>query len=221
MKINFFSLTAICLTILVVAPTNSPAQVRKQGSGYLFRLSFKKGQVIKYNIVAEAVGNTGKDQGFKMNLPATMTVKDLAKGIATIESSVSPPQANSKPDVKVFKVNDRGDLVSGNVPVQGQGMFISYPKVAISPGYTWKAKTTQSGISADVKYTFVSIKTVEGQQMAVVTVNMKGSGAQSFTGGGQMLIQMSDGILYKMNTDMTLATGGKPMKMRMTMMKTR
>ena len=220
MKTRITLIIAICAGSLMLTAQPSQAQVSKQASGYLFRLAFKKGQVMKYSIVVSTDNASKKEGGFKMNLPATMTVKDVVKGIATIESTVTAPQANAKPDVKTFKVDNRGNVKSGDMPMQSSGMFISYPEKAISVGAIWTSNASQGGINATMNYKFTGVKAVGGKQVAVIAITLVGKGQQNLTGNGSMLVNLADGMLIKMNNNMTIAAGGKPLKMSMVMSRT-
>lgn len=200
---------------LLLGAALGQAQIAKQGSAYLFRMKFTKGAKYAYKMNVDMTmpkGMGGPADG-KANMLMTMNihVKDVKKDVATVAYSASPMKMNGKEMGKAtqmeVKQNTRGKFVQGDAAAMNAGS-INLPEKPIKLGDSWTAETkmgTGAGaMTVNAKYTFKSIKTVNGKQIAVLGVTMASSTPVKLNGGGTVELYMSDGALYASDTTATL-----------------
>lgn len=211
---------AFALTVLVVS--SAFGQITKSGNAYLFRMKFVKGQTMNYAMnVTSTIPGASKPQ--TMSMPMSMTVTDVTNGIATIKYKMTSPMGGSKPQEITVKMDNTGKLVSGSAPSMN-GISATLPKNPVAVGGSWKNTTSvPSGAAGNMNvtntYKFLGFKTVNGKQVANISVSMSGkSSAISVSGGGTMLLSVADGSMVNtaMNVDTSVSMqGGTPMKMAM------
>lgn len=198
----------LALGILAV-PVLSPAQVAKQGNGYLFRMKFVKGQ--KQNFKMASTTSGFGDQAMKMGMNFSMTVKSVKKDQATVVVSNSNMTMNGQPtnmggsnNTAEITMDSTGKQVGG---AAGAGGFSgNFPVKPLPIGGKWTSDLPVPGGGAmpggkiTATYTFTGFTSVKGKNAAKVAIKI-GGGA---TGSGTMLINAADGSLLSSTMAMTI-----------------
>lgn len=221
MSVKFSSL--VVAGALLFSPMFVPqadAQVTAQSGKYLFRLGYKKGQIMKYSISTK-VNMPGSKQPMNTVMPLTMKVIDVQKDVLTIQSTVdmSKLQPGSKPQSQTIKMDRLGNVVGGG---SSSGMMsgANLPKNPVAVGGTWKTTGNANGFAATSTYKLVGVKQVGSRKVANVTMSIVGTGSMKMTGTGTMLLDMADASLVSMAMNMNMPNPqgkGAPMTMNMTM----
>ncbi|MBL8048878.1 MAG: hypothetical protein JNJ45_09375 [Chthonomonas sp.] len=215
--INLKALSLLGVAGLVLAGAETTqAQITKQGDAYLFRIKFTPGQTIKYLM---NMNMTGTPQPMNMNMTVSQKVKSVKGTTATIEATTSgiPGQ---KPMTQTMTIDNRGRATGAGA---AGGSQVAYPEGPVKVGQTWKGQLPGmgQGMGGDATYKLVAIKTVNGKQVAQVSLSMNLSQgtAMKMSGTGTMYIFMSDGSLstMSMNTNMSMKQDKQTMNMKMNM----
>lgn len=193
----------------------SPAQVTKSGAGYLLRVKYAPGQVIKLNSTNKMINaTTGKAVETSIMLPVVLRITDVKAGIATARMVVGPASYNGQPLIPaktvVMNLNSRNQATG----VQGGSSSVgaTLPEKPIKVGQTWKAlapiSTGTGGVQkVEAVYKFVGVKTVDGQGVAVVTYTISGGVGK---GSGRMTLLQKDGTLWTNDLKMEVRAGATP-----------
>lgn len=221
MSVKFTSLfVAGALLFSPMFVPQADAQVSAQSGKYLFRLGYKKGQVIKYSITSKMTV-PGASTPMTTVMPMTMKVVDVQKDVFTIQSTVdmSKVQPGAKPETKTMKMDRLGNVLDGP---GGTNMVsgANLPKNAVAVGGSWTSTANASGFAAKSTYKLVGIKQVGSRKVANLTISLVGSGSMKMSGTGTMLLDMSDASLVSMAMNMNVPNPsgkGAPMTMNMTM----
>lgn len=197
------------------------AQVTKQGAGFLLRMKFVPGQVMKYNVnMSMTMGKGAKPMN--QTMPITMKVLSVQKGIATIETMVDPRAISKDAQVQkaTIKMDNRGNVVEG--AASSQLANATYPQGPIRVGQSWKQPISTGGMKMNSTYTFKGVKNVGGRSVADLGISFssQGGGAQSMSGTGNMLISTADGSLVNSTIKMSMGSGAQAGSMNMTMKRT-
>ena len=223
MKPNARLFRVSVVIFLAAVCTAASAQISKQGSGYLLRMKFTKGDVARYTMTSASGGSGVPAMNLKM--PMSMKVLSVAKGVGQIEYSVGPMTNNGKAVVQAqkgtSKVDSRGKVTGSSAQLQQMGN-ITFPEKAIRVGETWKGtQTTQTGpggsLTLNASYTFAGIKTVKGKPVAEIKVSVSGANQMMKTAGtGVMQLLVADGSLFSTTMDqtMTFAQGQQSMSVK-------
>jgi len=218
------------LCFLVAAAALSFGQVSKSGTGYLFRAKYTKGQKMTYTMNVSSTGLGS--QGMKMTSPIVMTVKGVAKGIATVEVKTGPAVMNGKSqgksETQTVQLDSRNKPVGGKSSFEGIASF-TFPEKPVAVGATWTGTaqmTTQMGnVDLQAKYKFIGLKKVAGKQIAEVKTSFTGSLMGKITGEATTWVLVTDGSLMKsdgkMFLEIQLDPKAKPMTIPTTMTITR
>lgn len=199
MQMKSIFIVGVFVTGLAATPLPADAQVTKSGPGFLLRMKWTKGAVMKYSISASSPMNP-KASAFKTT--STMKVKDVKNGVATIESTTTLPSSgstrNTTPQTTTMKMDSRGKIVGdklGNMAAAGSPTF---PEGPIKIGQSWKGKfAMQQGINLDATYTLKAVKLINGKTIAEIAQKVTGSMGPTGTmnGSGTMTIYGADGSL--------------------------
>lgn len=190
---------------LLAAPAVAPAQVTRQGDGYLLRVKFTKGQTIRYTI-ANSISTSaqGNSTPQAMSIPLSIRVMSVAGNVATLEASVGPMGGQSQPQRQTMRMDTRGKVVGG--PAEGiQSLTgVAMPQGPVRIGQSWKdtvqVPSPLGPISSTTTYTFRGIKSVGGRSVAELDITMTGKGSSlGLTGSGKVQILVSDGTLQGLN----------------------
>lgn len=204
--------TKLCAALLVAALAGAAtAQITKQGDGYLLRMKYKKGDVVKYTMTTTSTG--ANIPAMNMKMPMSNKVLSVAKGVAELEYTVGPMTNNGKAmgqaQTMKAKVDSRGKITGGGAQLQ-QMSNITLPEKPVKVGASWKGtQTTEAGpsgtLTLNATYTFVGVKTVSGKQVAEIKVTVSGGNQMMKTsGGGTMRLLTVDGSLYSTAMDQTI-----------------
>jgi hypothetical protein len=215
-KLVFIGVASLAL------PAISGAQIKKVGPGYLFRVKFTQGKVLKYGISSN-VNMPSAGRTFAVSGPFSLKVLSINGDTATLQATIGPLSANgramNKPQIMTIKENTRGKVVGGGASSMQQ-MSIALPEKPVSPGSTWTGETSVAGgmgpTHVSAKYKFVGIKNSGGHQMAQLAITVSSSGSATTSGTGTVFLLMEDGSLWSSTTNMSISgaqTGGNAMKM--------
>lgn len=213
---------ALVLCALALS-AGATAQVSKQGSAYLFRVKYSKGQKLSYNLAATITMPPGLAAGpQKLTAPIIMVVKEVKAGVATIDYQAGPFLMNGRKTTEkqsaILKQDTRGRIVSGDATYTNVSSM-ALPEKPIKVGESWKAQTTTSAgggqpVKMNATYTFRGIKTVKGKSVAVVGVVMKSAEGIAMAGSGDLTLLVSDGSVVTSSTSLKIEMGkaadGKP-----------
>lgn len=197
----------LALMSFVVLASLSSAQITRQGSGYLFRMKFVTGQVMKYSVVSTMGGINAGGKPMEISLPMVWKVASVAGGIATVDTTVGPvtvgKQTMMQPTKNRVQISSQGKVV-GNTGV-GQQVAPSLPTGPVKIGQSWSSSSaisTGMGPAQDVKatYTFKGLRSIGGKQVAELSVLTTGQAS----GKGAMFLLVSDGSLFQSRLAMDL-----------------
>lgn len=212
----------LCLYLAQSALAAS-AQIAKSGPGYLFRMKYRPGATVAYEMTA-----SGQMQGkkFGMTTPMTTKILSVAGGVGTIKYVLGPFKVvsagksfNSKQTKTVtLKQNSRGNVVGG-APGQMPGGTIGLPANPVAVGESWKANTTVNTgtmpMTVAATYKFVGLEQMGRMRVAKIGVTMKGQGAAAVSGTGIMWLSVADGSMVKNTTSLNVSFQGNQMPMTM------
>lgn len=186
----------------------APAQIVKKGNGYLFRMKFSKGAVIRYTVKSTSPGLGGpKSPPMKINFPMVWNVLNVQGGVATIKALVGPVMLGQQQVLAqsqtTVSIDGRGQSV-GNTST-GQQITPTLPLNPIRVGASWSATMPiqgAAGAQSDLTatYKFVGIKNVGGKQVALLSITTKGASR----GSGTMQLLVSDGTLFSSHLSVDL-----------------
>ncbi len=203
---------AIIFAAALMGATGAHAQITKSGPGYLFRVKWVKGQVLKYNFVMSGA-MMPKGQSF-VN---TMTVKDVKNGIATVESKVILPQSgssrNTKPTVTTIKLDNRGKIIGESSGQLNGAVTPTFPQGPVKVGQSWNGEISLAqGMKVNAVYTLTGVKSINGKLIAEVGQRISGSMGQmgTISGTGKVEFYAADGSMRSGNVLMNLLMKGSP-----------
>jgi hypothetical protein len=197
------------IAVLALACVGS-AQISKAGGGYLMRVKYVKGQVLKYSSMTSMINS--KSQGAKpilVSAPMVVKVTDYVAGKATLAATLGPMTMGGQQIQPAQKVNlsvDSRNSTTDASPLVGT----RYPVKAVKVGDTWNTTAPIPGIGSEATknvkatYKFVGIKTVASKAMAVIAYSVTGGA----NGSGTLLVLVSDGTLYSNKARLTMNLGG-------------
>ena len=201
-----------------LAPQQASAQVTKSGPGYLLRMKFVKGQVLKYTIVTKTPMGS-------QSMVSTMTVKDIKNGIATIYSVVNMPQTgagrNSKPITQTLQMDNRGKVVGRGSATPAGAATPTLPANAVRVGESWNGDIkVQSGVNLTSVYTLLSVKTVGSKLVAEIGQKVSGNMGTmgKMSGQGRLNLDGRDGSLMGGTVNMNLVIPSQDPKSKPTNM---
>jgi hypothetical protein len=175
------------------------AQVTAVKGGYLFRVRYTTGQVLRFE-TKTTFGNKGSaGAGMTVQVPITLRVLSVAKGVATTSMTMGAGVLNGQPYGKpqTLKV----PLDSMDSSSYGGPKFSPKP---VKIGGTWEAvrpfNLGGQTIPLNGLYRFQGTKTVDGEKVAVVAYDMKGAA----NGTGTVLFLMSDASIYRNEMSITV-----------------
>jgi hypothetical protein len=184
------------------------AQITKSPQGYLFRMKHQAGAIFKYAVVSTLSGATETGKPMKFNLPMTWKVLGVKNGVATIDTTVGPVSMGGSPMMQPTKTRIQMDARGRMVGQAGVGQQVtpSLPEKPIKVGQSWSASAPielpmQGDKKVNATYTFKGFKTVNGKQMAELSIKTAGQA----TGSGTMLLQASDGSVFRSTLRLNLA----------------
>lgn len=186
----------------------SSAQITKSGGGYLFRVNYQKGQVIRFVSTSTVIGASGDGRVMKLGLPVILSVTDTKGKAATVRLEVGPVNMAGKEfspkQTAVLQLDSRNRAVNNDAANANLGAQL--PEAPMAVGSTWTAVApiaTASGAQQrlDAKYKFVGFKKVSGTNVAVISYSIKGVA----TGAGTMMLLAKDGTLYSNTSKLTMA----------------
>lgn len=213
MKVSNKVLTAFAAVACL--GTAAQAQVTKSGSGYLIRMKFTKGSIMRYTSNT-TVRFSGTPKPITVSGPMIVQVTNVQGDVGTLHTTVGPMKMStggSQPaQTTDIKENSRGKLMSGAGAAQ---MNVVLPEKPVAPGATWTSSTPLPGGMGTVnaKYKFVGVKSMGGKQVAQISVTMTGAGKTAVSGNGAVYLLASDGSMFATTTNMKMNAGGKDMSM--------
>jgi hypothetical protein len=204
------------LSVLLGAATLAalaPAQVTKSGPGYLLRVKYASGQVLRYATSNSVAGVTGQPGNLKVSLPIVMRVTEVKGPTANIRMTVGPATAGTNvltnAQTVVMSLNSRNEAKGSTAA----GVGAQLPAKPVKVGDKWSAQVpiaTATGSQQRLMgtYRFQGVKSIGGRQVAVITYSVAGAAK----GSGTMTLLMSDGTLWTNQMKLSLSsTGTAPM----------
>ncbi|MEQ1821024.1 MAG: hypothetical protein ABL949_00780 [Fimbriimonadaceae bacterium] len=207
---------------VAIVSVSAQAQISKQGAGYLFRLKFKPGAVVKQKMVMNM------NMGMQQTMTSTISQKVISvdsKGVGTLKVTTSGMAMNGKPSnmgaqTATVKMDSRGAAV-GQATSAGNFGSMMMPKDAIKVGTKWtgEVKVPQAQGTMNANYVFKGVRTIGGIQVAEIGLTMKMSGMMPLTGTGTMFVRTDNGMSHsmsmKMSGNFSAGQGGKPIPVTM------
>lgn len=201
------------LTLGAVAAI-APAQVTKTGGGYLLRVKYSEGQVIRLSSTNDVVNATGQSDQMSIGLPVVIKITEVKAGKALARMTVGPATMGGQPVMNgqtILMTLDNRNQASG---VKGGGTSVgaTLPLKPLKVGQTWTAIapiTTGAGTirKMNATYKFLGLKTVGGKPVAVISYQIAGGA----TGKGTLTLLQQDGTLWTNEMRMDFKTGNKPL----------
>jgi hypothetical protein len=214
MKRSLLTLVALGVTTL-----GAQAQVTRSGAGYLMRVKYTKGQVIRLN-TSNSVAGLNSTPGGKMQFKTPITLRvlevqgtkakvQMKMGAVTYGSTIMNPGSTA-----VVTLDNRNRPVDGGA---NAGVGAALPAQTIKVGSTWQGTvpiSTQLGNSRiTAKYKFAGLKNLGGRMVAVITYVVSGMA----TGTGRMTLLAKDGTLNSNEMKLTMSAGQAPLTIVSTM----
>lgn len=210
------------------ATTDKPSTSTESGA-YDLKINVKKGEVYTYVMNMEATS----PQAMKMDMTMTMTVADATDGKSMLETRITGANMNGAPFpapqleamtkmVVKTTMDERGKVLDTKIEGSpdpnansGSSNSVSFPDKPVKAGDTWTGETEVNGKKVNADYTFIGAEDVDGKQMAHIQADVK-SDAMKFDGPLQYWVELSNGMLYKLEFSGEDAASKTKMKMTMT-----
>lgn len=194
-------ITAGLSAVVMAASVPASAQITKAGAGYLFRMKYTKGAKLAYTMTSDTPNSLGPGQPKHVIGPFSLTVVELAGGVATIRIQSGPfiidgkntNQTNSA-DVQM---DSQGKMIKAQAGAKQFGVVLPDKPIKVGESFDSVSSTQLGPQTVTVKShcTFTGIKTIRGRQAAEIKVAVNGSGPVATTGKGTQHIDMADGQL--------------------------
>jgi len=173
------------------------SQIVKAKDGYLFRVKYSKGQVVKFDTFNSVVSKGNPAAGMTVKVSMTLSVLSVAKGVATVRLTMGAGTLANSTKQMTAPQSVTVQLDSKDSSAVGGPKFPNHP---VQVGSTWTA-VRPVNMGGEVKrldavYKFAGIKTVNGKQLAVVTYSLTGAA----NGSGTMMLLSTDASLYSNET---------------------
>lgn len=204
----------LALVSLGVLAAAAPAQITRSGAGYLLRVKYVKGSVLRFSSTNSVRGVTGQPTGeFKVALPVVMKVQDVQGPVALVRVTIGPAKSGGSsiyPEQSLLvRLDNRNKTKEGQTSVGTQ-----LPEKPVKIGQTWTSKAPVSTGMTDMGqltavYRFAGVKSEKGQSVAVITYQLKGKAR----GSGRMLLSMADGLLVSNQLKISFNAGTAPITM--------
>jgi hypothetical protein len=185
------------IAVIAVASVGS-SQVSRQGAGYLLRVKYVKGQTLKYMTTNLINGNMNGGQPMKINMPISISIKDVVKGIAKAKVVAGPVNMGTSAVMQAQTLDM--ELTTTNQARSGKNSGIAGAQLPLKPvkiGQTWTMLAPipdTTGMSKNMKatYKFQGLKNVGGKSVAVLAYTLTGG----VSGTGTLLLLASDGTIH-------------------------
>lgn len=191
----------------------APAQVTRSGAGYLLRIKYTKGQVIRLTSTNTIMGMGGAGGKGNTQFIAPMELRVLAMkaNYADIKMTVGEIKLGSqvvRPSTSaVVQLNNRNQPIGSSMPAN---IGATLPLKPIKIGQTWTGHAPISSPMGqnkiDAVYRFAGVKAVGGQSVAVISYTVKGLAS----GVGTMTLLAKDGTLFTNDIKLTMSAGQTP-----------
>jgi hypothetical protein len=184
-------------------------QVTKTRGGYLLRVHYTKGMVIRDAMTNSVSGLAGPGGApLKFTVPITVRVLDATSAQAKLQiemGAVKFGTSMSYPGAKAaVTINNRNQAVGDGA---GPPATAELPERAVRVGDTWTAKVAIStGLGQSTltgTYKFVGIRLTGGPPVAVISFKLSGTAK----GSGTETLLIKDGTVYNSSADIALSLG--------------
>ncbi|MCB0824637.1 MAG: hypothetical protein KDC26_00460 [Armatimonadetes bacterium] len=184
---------------MLTAPIPSQAQVKKQGSKYLFRIKWQKGKKYNYSMTTTTT-MPGADKPMVQGGSISMLVKSVSNGTATVETTTNGMGSSG---TQTMKVDSRGKTVEVQGASGYANEFAQFPANAVAIGDKWTVNSSpMQGMNVKATNTLKGFKTINGKQYAHINSQMTISGQFGGTGKADTLIDMADGMNLRSTINM-------------------
>ena len=175
------------------------AQVTKSGAGYLLRVKYVTGQVIKLNSLNSIVSTASKGaQPMQVKMPIVIKV-NKADALTAVASVTIGPVSFADTVLREPETMDMTIDRQNRAKSKGQAGFVGgeLPAQVIKVGQKWSTVAPMPDPSGAAQkmvavYTFGGLKTVNGKSVAVMTYELGGN----VKGKGTLLVLAADGTIY-------------------------
>lgn len=187
-------------------------QVTKSGSGYLLRMKYHAGQIVKYSVTTTILGVTPKPT--VIQLPMTIKCLGVKNGIAHLKMTTGPIYDGKTPQKGTTKVQEVY-LDSMGRPAEGGSpstMMGSLPLKPVKVGEKWTSKMPLGNLPGDAVAYFVfrGVKTVKSKKVAVISIVLSSvAKGLKVDGKGELDILAADGIMNLMDLNATMKMDAK------------
>jgi hypothetical protein len=205
MRTSFFVIVGLCLSA-----TAARAQITKSGSGYLMRVKYSKGQVVKYSSVTTikgATADTGNAAPLRVSLPIIINILSITSGKAKAQLVMGPATMGGSQVAPAQKAEMTLDTRNQASNSSASTLLAPLPQKPVKPGDKWSAAAPVPGMfgKQDGKllatYKFGGIKTVDKRSVAIITYSISGSAG----GSGMLMLLTKDGTLYRNSASLKFA----------------
>jgi hypothetical protein len=196
---------------LSVAAQPATSQVTRSGSGYLFRVKYTKGARLDYQLISVWPKPARPSDPKRMEGPLSMTVLDVAGGVATIRVEAGPFSLDgrrdlARPNTMQLKMDNRGKIVEGGAGMsQLSGIHLPEKPLKIGESFVATNVVPVQSIKIVVKAhcTFVGFKTINGRRAAELKLSLSSTGLAPTKGTGTQYIDAADGQMLSAQIDQT------------------
>ena len=186
----------------------APAQITKTAKGYLMRVKYVPGTVIRYDSSSSVANKQSPLGSVSIGVPITYTVLGVAKGLATVRLNIGAGKISGNPSPVTEPQRFELKLDSQNRPTQATGPVPGSPGALpdhpIEPGSTWNA-VAAFNVGGSIQklqgvYRFAGLKTEDGRLLAIITYQLSGA----VSGTGVMKLLAKDGSMVTNETNLSL-----------------
>lgn len=190
----------------------APAQVTPSGKGFLLRVKYVKGQVLRFATTTSMTGLPGAgsaNSALSISMPATMTVNSVVGTVTKATIAVGPAKYGGNVIQPVQTLQIQLDARNSTPAAGTAGSLIApMPSKVVRIGDTWKSSAPIPGMpgtptkATTATYTFLGTKVVDGKSVAAISYKFSGG----TRGSGSVLVLVKDGTLYR-NSATLILTG--------------
>lgn len=203
-----------------VVSASVPAQITRSGAGYLLRVKYAKGSVIRLTSVNSASGMPGQNSSLKFVMPITLQVLEVKRARSKVRISLGAVKSQNVvlhgPQTVNVWLNNRN---MGQSAQSAAGFAAQLPQGAVRVGQSWRSVApVATGFGPNgalaATYTFKGIKGTGGNAVALIGYTLDGMAK----GKGSMTLYVKDGTLASNELQMTMdLNGGTPVAIESTM----
>ena len=187
------------------AAAPAPAQIVKTPNGYLLRVKYVPGQVVRFETSSSIANKGTSEPSSVLKMPITLSVLNVKGGKAYLNLSMGAGVLDgnkvSDPTEVKMSLDDRNQADKGP-GVPGIGAFPDRPMQA---GSTWHSgvpiRALGTLLKVDGVFRFQGMKPTQNGPLAVISYSLSGGA----TGTGIMMLMPKDGSIYSNETNLSVS----------------